>query len=244
MISVVMTYYERQFQLTKTLLSFNNSKAKFEVIIVDDNSKEDIILPEINYQCKVIKLTNKSWTNPEPVYNTGISAAKGNIIVLQNAECYHIGDVLKTAETVTDNEYISFSCFSLSKESTFNNKLPINNIGASKDGQDAWYNHPVYRPVFYDFCSAITTKNLIKLNGYDERFSFGCGYGDDYLLARIRILGLKIIPVQSPFVVHQWHYDSMVPENKGALILKNKELYQQLLRENDFRAKHIITPDL
>lgn len=244
MISVVMTYYERQYQLTRTLLSLNNSKADFEVIIVDDNSREDIILPKIKYPCRIIKLTQKSWTNPEPVYNIGISQAKGSVIVLQNAECYHVGDVLKVAETVTDNDYISFACFSLSKESTFNNKLPLNNIGASKDGQDAWYNHPVFRPVYYDFCSAITANNLKKLNGYDERLSFGCGYGDDYLLARIRMLGLRITLMQEPFVAHQWHYGSVVPENKGELILKNKNLYHELLKENDYRAKHLITPDL
>lgn len=239
-----MTYYERQFQLTKTLLSLNNSKSYFEVIIVDDNSKEDIQLPEISYPCKIIKLTSKSWTNPEPVYNIGISKAEGNIIVLQNAECYHVGDVLKAAESVTDNNYISFSCFSLSKESTFNNKLPLNNIGASRDGQDAWYNHPIYRPVCYDFCSAITARNLIKLNGYDERLSFGCGYGDDYLLARIKMMGLRITLMQDPFVVHQWHYNCPVPENKGELVLKNKNLYHALLQENNYRAKHLITPDL
>lgn len=247
-IVVVMTYFERQFQLARTLLSLNDSKAYFEVVIMDDGSRDEIIIPDnLRFNTYPLRMCRKSWTNPEPVYNSGIKHAltlNPDVIVLQNAECYHIGDVLKYAERVTNKNYLSFGCFSLSKESTFNNLLPVNSIGASRDGQDAWYNHSVYRPVGYDFCAAITTENLLKLNGYDERLSYGCGYGDDYLLARVKMLGLNVEIVNYPYVAHQWHYNCPVPENKGELVAKNKSLYCELLKENNYRAEHLITQDL
>lgn len=247
MICVIMTYKDRSFQLERTLLSLKTSQTDFRVIIVDDNSINEIKLPVLNYPVSIVRLTEKRWMNPEPVLNYGLlEALKYNpdIIVVQNAECYHVGDVLKYAESVTDNNYLTFGCFSLSRESTYLNRMPINHIGASKDGQDAWYNHSLYRPVAYDFCSAITTKNIVKLNGYDERLSSGWGYGDNYFLERIKMLGLKIEIIDSPFVCHQWHYDAPVPQNKAELIEQNKKLYHELLKEHNYRAEHLITPDL
>jgi len=247
MICVVMTYQNRSFQLERTLLSLKTSQADFRVIVVDDNSMNEIKLPKLNYPVEIIRLTEKQWINPEPVLNYGILKAleyNPEIIVLQNAECYHVGDVLKYAESVTDKNYLTFGCFSLSKESTYSLRMPINHIGASKDGQDAWYNHSVYRPVAYDFCAAITTKNIVKLNGYDERLSSGWGYGDNYFLERIKMLGLKIEIIDSPFVCHQWHYNLAVPENRDQLIEQNRVLYHELLKENNYRAEHLITPNL
>ncbi len=247
MIGVVMTYYERPFQLQVTLESLEASEADFFVVIVDDNSKDDIQLPEVSYPIKVLKTLDKIWTNPEPAYNIGIQEAmreKPDVIVLQNAECYHVGDVLSYAERVTDSTYISFSCFSIGKEHTFNRVLKLRNKGASKDGEDAWYNHPVYRPVGYDFCSAITRKNLLRLNGYDERFSYGCGYGDDYLLARIKMMGLSVEIPTNPFVVHQWHYSLPETEGKQDLVMRNRVLLSQLVPRREIKAKHIITEDL
>ncbi len=66
-IVIVMTYYERQFQLNKTLLSLLNSEHKdFEVVIVDDASPSDILLSKLPYSATVIKIKDKKWTNPEP----------------------------------------------------------------------------------------------------------------------------------------------------------------------------------
>jgi hypothetical protein len=247
MIVVVITYKDRPYQLNRTLLSFNNSKSDFRVVVVDDNSLNEIELPRIKYPIDVIKLTDKNWVNCEPVLNYGIIKAieyKPDILLMQNAECQHIGDVIEHASHVTDDNYYSFACFSLSRESTYQNKMPINHIGASKDGQDAWYNHSIYRPVAYDFCAAITVSNMIRLNGYDERLSAGWGYGDNYFLERIKMMGLRIEIIDSPFVCHQWHYNMTPPENRAELIERNRILYHELLQQHEIKAKHLITPDL
>lgn len=252
-ICIVVTYFQRQFQLNKTLLSIGKSSHKdFEVIIVDDCSPDDIILPDVNFAVTVIKMKDKTWTNPEPAYNTGIiEALKGNpdIVILQNAECYHSGDILTNVQRITSENYISYGCYCLNEETTFKEHniseiVQSSNIGAVDNFQNAWYNHPVFRPVGYDFCSAITADNLRKLNGYDERFSSGCAYGDDYLIERVKMLELKIEITEYPFVVHQWHYSVPGHPDHELLCKRNAELLKQLVTENNYRAVHLMTPDL
>jgi glycosyltransferase involved in cell wall biosynthesis len=252
-IAIVMTYFDRQFQLNKTLASISKSSHKdFEIIIVDDNSPLDIAIGNYSFPITVIKIKNKKWTNPEPAYNKGIKEAitrGAEIIILQNAECYHEGDILNYADSVTNENYISFSCYSLNQETTFSNHninevINSNNKGAIENGENAWYNHPIHRPVAYDFCSAIRTENLIKLNGYDERFSDGCAYGDDYLIARIKMMGLRIDIPENPFVVHQWHYTTPQEPNRAELLKRNSDLLQNLIPLNEIKAQHIYTPDL
>jgi glycosyltransferase involved in cell wall biosynthesis len=252
-IVIVMTYFERLPQLLVTLRSIGKSKYKnFEVIIVDDCSPHALAVPPQPYPVTVLRTVNKDWTNPEPAYNMGLYAGmlkNPDIFILQNAECYHVGDVISKAAEVTDYNYISFGCFSIDEFFTLNGHditglLLANPVGASRDGQNAWYNHPVYRPVGYDFCSAITTNNIVTLNGYDEHLSYGCGYGDDYLLARIKMLGIRVDITECPLVVHQWHYGGAVPENKAKLVEHNRILYEQLVKRGDTRAFHLITRDL
>jgi glycosyltransferase involved in cell wall biosynthesis len=260
MISIVCTYYNRQFQLTKTLESLRQYDPKdFNVIIVDDCSTEDIILQKLPYEVTVIKLKDKIYPNSAHVFNIGFNQALKNnpdIIIMQNAECYHVGDILGYAKRVTEKTYISFGCFSLDEKTTFSdhdikNLLVEKNFGstydgqgASYDGQFAWYNHPVYRRAEVHFCAAITAKNLIKLNGFDERYCFGIAYEDNYFIQQIKNLGLTIEITERPFVVHQWHYyKHLINPDKDQLVEINRKLHSELM-PNGIRAKHLVTPDL
>jgi GT2 family glycosyltransferase len=161
-----------------------------------------------------------------------------DMIIMQNAECYHAGDIIGYAkENLKKDNYIAFPCYSLSKDDT----LPpqwLNNRCASHDGDSAWYNHPTYRPVGYHFCAAITADNLRKLNGFDERFKDGKDYEDNFLLHQIRSLGLRIDIPAEPYVFHQWHYST--PRAGGS----NAELYHKLIQTEGYRAVHLITQDL
>ena len=147
----------------------------------------------------VIRTENKTWVSSVIAYNIGIKHAieiGAEIIILQNGESYHFGDLLQYAnDNLNAKNYISFASLNLSKERSSNIKdetmdslLSIK--VASGDDAIGWYNHSVYRPVAYDFCSAIETENLIKLNGFDERFSNHFWYMDDNFLDRVRKMGL------------------------------------------------------
>jgi hypothetical protein len=94
--------------------------------------------------------------------------------------------------------------------------------------------------VSYNFCSAITTKSLIKLNGFDERFKDGCAYEDNYFLHQITMLGLKIEVTADPFVLHQYHSLAWDPSKWGI----NQRVFETLRQGKEYRAKHLLTPDL
>lgn len=252
---IVMTYWNRPYQLNVTLKSIAKTKHNdFEVVIVDDASKEDISLEDYPFPITILKIQDKDkkWTNPEPAYNTGLNYAmtlNPDVIIIQNAECYHVGDVIYYATTVTDKTYIAFGCFSLDQKNTFGphdieELIQMSKRRARFDGDLAWYNHPIYRPNAFDFCAAVTAKNMKLLNGYDERFSAGHAYGDNNLIERVNVLGLKIEITERPHVVHQWHYENENPAHFIRLDAINKLLLLKLREEHSYKAKHIYTKDL
>jgi len=256
MVCIVMAYYDRQVQLTKTLLTIAESKHEdFRVIIVDDGSPDDIILPKVPYRIDILKIRSKTWTNCSPVYNYGFNHAltyNPGVIIIQSAECYHVGDVISYASLVKHNEYIAFGCFQLDKETTFakhdiielseRNKFKVTH---NKEGlgQNAWWNHPVISYIPQYWCAAITTRNLCRINGIDERFANGYAYEDGHFLNQVKGMKLRISVTAYPFVVHQWH-DRLFPDDTPDLTEKNKQIYLKLFRNKDFRSKHLITPDL
>jgi glycosyltransferase involved in cell wall biosynthesis len=252
-IAVVMTYYDRQLQLNRTLKTIAKTRHNdFEVIIVDDCSPETPVIDFHDFKITVLRTENKQWIDGSPAYNLGIREAlknKADIIILQNAECYHYGDIIRYAnDQITEDNYLSFACYNLSREWTLRGHdlswiVTNHNVPACDNEGNAWLNHSLIRPMPYHWCSAITAKNMRLLNGFDERFSDGYWYEDDELLARIRMLGLNVNIVDSPFVVHQWHERNYVPENRNELIEKNRMLFEQVKKGN-FRAEHRFTKDV
>lgn len=257
-IVIVMPYFDRQYQLDKTLSTIAQSKHKnFSVVIVDDGSPEKIVLSEA-YSFPIIKirLEKKCWTNCSPIWNFGFNAAlelEPDAILLQSAEIYHVGDVLTHIDqNLTDDNYLAYGCFQIDKETTFKEhdimalskacdyKVTTGNNG---NGQTAWWNHSVYGRLPQYWGCAITAKNLIKINGIDERFADGYAIEDGYFVWQVEKLGLNIEIIDYPFVVHQWHSREYPPDVPG-LVKKNKELYESLILQEDYRSKHTITPDL
>lgn len=245
-IEIVATYYDRLPQLINTINSLNKYKRDdFEFIVVDDASPAELTHLNNEFPLAVLRMQNKTWFNSCVPFNRGFQFALSrnpDIIILQNAECYHEGDIIGYAEQhLNEHNYISFPCYSLSKDDTCP-PVQINNRCAARDGDSAWYNHPWYRPVGYHFCAAITAGNLHRLNGFDERFMGGIGYDDNYLLHQIEMMGLKIEIPPEPYVFHQWHYTNK--NNDPALIKNNLDLFNKLRVNSEYRAEHLITPDL
>lgn len=244
MISIVLTYKDRPEQLRKTLESISKSKERmFEVIIVDDGSDEVYEDNTVyNMPVSYLRLTDKNWKNTCIPYNAGFAnalAGEPEVILIQNAECCHEGDIVSHAKNVPIDEYWVYHCYSLAEGETPG--LRTNNKGASFDHESAWYCHEVFRPKPYHFCSAMRTENLIKLNGMDERLAYGIAYEDDMFLHQIKSLGLKIKYIHYPFVFHQYHF---TPARDPYLIKKNFEIFTELSQFPVYRAEHLISPDL
>ena len=258
MISIVTAYYNRKQLFINTLKSINNSKIKdIEVIAVDDCSDDEHRLEDLINEypfLRVIRLEkkNKWYINPCVPFNIGFKEAKGDIIVIQNPECLHIGDVLEYASKINVNEYVSFGCYSVDKSITDKingliefsddeilNSFTLQQKRISHDGDTGWYNHSIFRPTEFHFASVIHKSNLDKLNGFDERFAHGIAYDDNELLIRIKRLGLKVNIVDNPFVIHQWHYSSSAYKelNAADLIKKNERLWFNVVQhETEYKA--------
>lgn len=246
MISIVTAYYNRKKLFIRTLESIAKTSLKegFEVIAVDDGSKEEERLEDLVSVfpfLRVIRLEskNKWYSNSCIPFNIGFKLAKGDKIIIQNPECLHYDDILKfTNDNLKSSEYLSFGCYSLDKQTTENldeilqqenqieKVIQEGGINTEFDGDSGWYNHSLHRPVGYHFCTAITKKDLNCLGGFDERFSLGIAYDDDEFLKRIKMI-LKIVFVDSHIVLHQNHYSPKSTSyenrvNKHNLISRNK----------------------
>ena len=208
MISIVMSYFNRLPQLRYTLKTIGQSQVKdLEIVIAEDfcDPKERLDniqaeFPDLDLQ--VIRMSDtrgrKDYCNPCVPYNTALRASRGDIIVIQNPECCHMGDVLQyTVDNITNQNYLSFHCYAATKDETrimqSGEPLPMFTHKKSR-----WYNHAVERPYAYHFTTAITRDNMIKLNGFDERFAQGQDMDDVELIYRIRAMKLDIQFVEDP----------------------------------------------
>lgn len=247
LISIVMAYYNRKPQFLRTLESIKRSNIKdFELIIVDDASDIEHRLEDTAAQHPFIKLIrvepkDKWYVNPCIPYNMGFAKATGDIIIIQNPECYHYDDILDfTSKNLEVNDYFSFACYSLSQKTTatFSN-LPLNTISLidkaiTADGQDGWYNHSIFRPLGYHFCSAIYKSSLSDLRGFNPKYAYGIGYDDDELLHRIRMKKMNIKIIDNIKVLHQWHDSFNYKRNNlNVLVEKNKNLFFNVSKNNN-----------
>jgi GT2 family glycosyltransferase len=256
-ISIVSAYHNRKSQLINTLKSIKKSEeiSNTEFIVVDDCSDEseriEDLMNEFNF-LKVIRLEKKDkwYHNPCVPFNEGIKEAKGDVIMLQNPECLHMGDIIKyVKENINDQNYITFSTYAIDQNKTQKiSNLDLDNIniedgikniigefrmiGFTQEGEEAWYNHSFCRPSYYHFVSAITKKNMDELGGFDERYAEGHAFDDDELLFRIKLMGLNLQIINEPMSIHQWHYTNL---NKDEILIKkayrNQHLYDNITRK-------------
>tara|TARA_R110000824_G_scaffold13155_8_gene57213 strand:+ start:918 stop:2477 length:1560 start_codon:yes stop_codon:yes gene_type:complete len=247
-LSIVISYYNRKDLFLKTLSSIEQSDRtdEIEMIVVDDGSNEEHRLEDItkNYSFPIHLIRqepeDKNYVNPCVPYNMGFAKANGELVLIQNPECYHVGDLISVAlENTTDDNYVAFAAYALSKEDTetlgrgeinlLNYKKEIFPKASNGGQEEGWYNHSVINPRPLHFASCITKKNLDELGGFDEAYAQGIGYDDDELLMRIKDKGLKVEILDSPLVLHQNHYDHDAFESKfrlnPTLFQKNRELY-------------------
>jgi glycosyltransferase involved in cell wall biosynthesis len=261
MISIITAYYNRKFEFYRTLKSIKKSKyLDYELIAVDDGSASEHRIEEFCDEFPFLKIVriepNSKWyVNSCIPFNIGIRESVGDIIVLQNPECLHVGDILSHInENIRDDNYLTISAYSLDRLTTQKMLEYVDDDGllksflksqpqqiVSENSGNGWYNHSKYRAAYLHFCSAITRKNMILLNGFDERYANGIACDDAEIINRIDKLGLNKIIFDDISVIHQWHSPSYsIYSNWGELRNRNGNLYNNVTcLETNFRANNI-----
>jgi len=209
-VSIVTAYYNRKTLLDKTLESIDRSEVKdYELIIIDDASDEPLVCD----RARVIRVEPKDrwYHNPCIPYNMGFKQAKGDMIIIQNPECYHVGDVLTyVKEHLIPNFYITFACYAINQQETqelYQGKMPVLNPWKFRHPENnGWYNHMTYQPIALHFCSAILKTDLDKIGGFDERYAHGVAFDDNAFIRTIKRRHMDVRIVNPPYVIHQYHH--------------------------------------
>ena len=258
-LSIAFGYYNRKKLFLRSLDSISRSKyAKdIEVVVVDDASDEEHRLEDIvdkyPFPINLIRTEAKDkwYINSCVPLNKAIEATKAPLIMLTNPECFHVGDVVAAAiENTTDENYIVFACYALSEESTdtFLEKKEVRiTMRKSDHGMiEGWYNHSQIHPRPFHFASCITRKNMDKVGGFDEAYAHGIGWDDDDLLTTITGVVDKVVIVDNPFVLHQWHYVEGSYNHQNAANPKLEQMNRQVYlnkarqRKEASEKKHIL----
>jgi glycosyltransferase involved in cell wall biosynthesis len=166
-----------------------NVRRDVELIIVDDGSNETIDDLVDLYSINLIVLPrHDTWQNPCIAYNIGFSAATGDLIMLNSSEVMHKGDIVGyVLKNFKPKMYMAFAAFMKNKDDS------------------GWWGVHSSMGNFIPYCAVISRENLEILSGYDERFVKGMGFDDYDFTRRVYNLGLKMVCIDDPYCIHQWH---------------------------------------
>ena len=215
-VSIVITTYNRNAQLTATLNSIRAQDFSGEIIVVDDGDGAHGH-PSAGLVCAahgvryfhLARPASTQFRNPAYPLNVGIRAATGDVIILQNAECKHVDPqaIAKLAAIVLASP---------SLRAVFARVVAIN-----EDGSEMMVYCGPENPRPYFFCGAIRRSVLLQLRGFDEDFT-GAGYDDDDLALRLHCEGAEFLFTDT-LVHHQWHSPAGVYADAEAM----RVLYEQ-----------------
>ena len=199
-VSIVMTARRRALQLEQTLPSIYSQGFKdFEVICVedgDDGGATKAICER--YGVRYFRREHRPdrpYSNPAVPNNIGLRQAKGEIILIQNAEISHVSEELinRLCGPVREDAMVS----------TFTSVMALNADGTDK----SWYVHSKHNPRPFFFCQALKKSVVERLRGFDEDYLY-YGYDDDDFALRLKFAGIELRFMDDLLAHHLWHESS------------------------------------
>lgn len=203
-ISIVMTCHNRSKQVYYTLTTISRSVHKSAQVIIVDDSDTDPIDVEIlkTYPLYIdfiqIDRSNKFWKNPCINYNIGFEFIKGNVLIIQNGEVCHVGDVLHklNEKGIEDNQYYVFDVMA-ARNFDMNEKIyEVEDLSTNVYANPwwtKWYQHHIHRNGSLHFLAALTTETFKRVEGFSYDYAFLSCYDDNDFLLKIRALGIQVV---------------------------------------------------
>lgn len=212
-ISVLINYYNRRDQLMMSLRSMaetKHDKNLLEFIIIDDASSEEHriedlidVFPDLKIKLKRIEPEEKDWGTRCQVVplNMIVDMASNEFMLFTGAEMFHVGDVISDFnERVSENNYICYATYEISKGQTF---VPFEKLKSTSGGICLQSSNSNNRMLF--FCAGMSKSAFSKVGKFDESFKWGDGRADVEWVDRMSKTDIEMIPVDSPYTIHQWH---------------------------------------
>jgi glycosyltransferase involved in cell wall biosynthesis len=168
-----------------------------EVIVVEDGDEDGITKGvAAQYDAKYMQHMRiekyPSFQSVSQVFNEGIKASTGDILILQAPETLHRGDVIRGMVTAIGNDSRKMAVVetALLPEHGEPTKVLGRSAGASP--------------------RALHKQTVLDIGGFEESF-FGYGYEDDFFSWLLERNGVVTVRPEGVSAAHQWH-----PATEGA----------------------------
>ncbi|MEX2092154.1 MAG: glycosyltransferase [Pirellulales bacterium] len=238
-LSVLLTTYERPLHLERSLASLalqQNMAGRFEVVVVDDGSKDrtrDVVHRFARTVDFPVKLTTHEHLGFRVALcrNDGVRASVGSYLLISDSDClfppHHLERHLRARKPGVVR---AGNCYRLDGETT--ERLTVADVVAGSYRRSVSYverwrlwrrwisdvryqlrHHPI-KPKLMGFNIAISRSDLEAVNGFDEEY-VGWGCEDDDFAARLRMAGKHVrTAVGYTQAYHMWH--PVDPSHPGA----------------------------
>jgi len=161
-ISIIIPVYNAERTLKKCLSAICSSTfQKFEVLVVDDGSKDNSLRIAESFRCKVLKLPYNQ--GPSAARNWGARNAKGDIILFIDSDVVIGRDTLNLFVDSLESYPAVFGIYT-EKPGTKNLLSLYQNFYAHKSIRDT----KEHTCMFYSYCAAIKKHIFLKVGGFDE----------------------------------------------------------------------------
>ncbi len=171
-ISVVIPTYNSEMTINQTIESILNSnfpKNKFEILVIDDGSKDNTV--KISKQFKQVRVFSRKHGGPAVQRNFGVKVAKGGIILFTDSDCIIPKDLLKR---VSDD----FKKYDVAGVGGTYRTLNKESLIARYVGYEIGFRHEKEKR-FTDFlgtyCCAYKKSIFLEFGGFDEKFLTASG---------------------------------------------------------------------
>ncbi|MDF1660148.1 MAG: glycosyltransferase [Planctomycetota bacterium] len=230
-ISVIVTTYNKERELTLVLEAYRHQSFKdFELIIADDGSGEATkkVIEEAR-SCSDFPIIH-SWQEDDGFRaarsrNLAVSKARGKILALTDGDCVPLPNYLETVKnTYKESCYLAGERYLLRQEEASHIEKGKISEGAGKylkslipereekrlsktRRKNRFYRtfRLKIRPTVMTCNFALSKDDLLKINGFDERY-VGWGHEDTDLGRRLRSLGIKSAnELSEAKLIHLWH---------------------------------------
>lgn len=194
-LSLILPYWDRQEAANKAfeLLAQQYSELDLEIIVIDDGNVIPFKKPDLPLDIKVITMPLKTIPMcPATVWNKGVEAATGEIVILSCVEVLHDKPVLQEMflrlKALGEKGYILASAW------------------CPEEG--AWHCHSTVKTprnpwgTGIAFCGMMYKKLYNEAGGFGEEYRDGAGYEDNDFINRLLAVGAKFKICDDLVVIH------------------------------------------